>query len=600
MKEHTAAVSRPAYGRTWWGAQWLQALTQIDHENRLPRGRSYANRGAVLNLEVADGRVRARVQGSRPRPYDFDIQVPAAATADATRLVKRLAADAGLIARLLNRELDPAVLQETGRLGIPVFPTRWSDLKMHCSCPDWAVPCKHLAAVIYLLSQEIDGDPFLVFRLRGLDLPLMLQAHGVHIGADAVASPPSLAQAYFDAAPEAAPEAIAAPAGDASTLERLDFTTLPDLREPLWQVLPAHPVFFRGGDFRELARRVMGRLARHARQLTEAAAAPADEGTPLPEGRLQLVVDEQGALAVGGVEHAGQAVQTWPALLQVVAGIAPARLGDVSEPLAALHTLRLLALHLLAQGAVVPQVFTLPGHTLGLRWCAAELDASVQRMLGQVASAWPPQLVTRRRGRKTEPLAPAVQVRVLLSALLDHVVVSAGAAAAEKPAGDKVLALFFAGGRARFDGPGEGAVGGSIHAWLARLHLARQAHMPVLRIEDDDTGSAFALSIAVAEDAAALHTPTPLAKVLSAPAWAARRLAVLQTVALLAEFHPPLNEYVRSGARKPLTLDLRAARAAPDGHPHPAAARAGAPAAPAPVDADQGQECRRRRLPQRR
>ena len=61
-------MSQPQYGRTWWGTQWLQALTQIDHDNRLPRGRSYANRGAVRNLVVADSSVTARVQGSRPRP----------------------------------------------------------------------------------------------------------------------------------------------------------------------------------------------------------------------------------------------------------------------------------------------------------------------------------------------------------------------------------------------------------------------------------------------------------------------------------------------------------------------------------------------------
>lgn len=175
-------------------------------------------------------------------------------------------------------------------------------------------------------------------------------------------------------------------------------------------------------------------------------------------------------------------------------------------------------------------------------------------MLAQVASAMPPQLVMRRRGRKTEALAPSVQVRLVLSALLDHFVWSAGALATEKPSGDKILSLFFAGGHASFDGPGEGAVGGSIHAWLARLHLARQAHTPVLRIEDDEAGSAFALSIAVADEAAKLQTPTPLAEVLSAPAWAPRRLAVLQTVAMLAEFHALLIDYVRSSARQPLTL----------------------------------------------
>ena len=208
-------MSRPSYGRTWWGAQWLQALTQIDHENRLPRGRSYANRGAVLDLDVQDGCVRARVQGSRPGPYDVDIHVPPVSAGDASRLVTHLAVDSSLIARLLNRELDPAVLQEAKRLSIPVFPARWGDLKTHCSCPDWAVPCKHLAAVTYLLSQEIDGDPFLVFSLRGLDLPRLLQQEGVHIGADAVALP-SLAQALFEEAPTA--PGASAPAGDAASL----------------------------------------------------------------------------------------------------------------------------------------------------------------------------------------------------------------------------------------------------------------------------------------------------------------------------------------------------------------------------------------------
>jgi uncharacterized Zn finger protein/superfamily II DNA or RNA helicase len=549
-------ASRTPYGRTWWGAQWLQALTQIDHENRLPRGRSYANRGAVLDLDVQVGHVRARVQGSRPRPYDVDIEVPATPAADAARLVKRLAADAGLIGRLLNRELDRAVLQEARRLSIPVFPTRWSDLKMHCSCPDWAVPCKHLAAVIYLLSQEIDGDPFLVFSLRGLDLPWLLQQHGVRIDGSCATSVPTAEEALFTVEPHATRKG-SVPANDPSALDRLDFTTIPELREPLWQVLPANPVFFRGGDFREVMRRVGARIARHSRQIMDAGAS-LDDGAPLPEGRLQLVADDQGRLAISGVQCAGRALQTWPELLQGVASIAPARLADLPAELAALHTLRLMALHLLAQGAVVPQVFALDASTLGVRWCAAELDGTVRDMLAQVACALPSQFVLRRRGRKNEPLDALVQARLLLSAVLDHYTHAAKVGTTEKPPGDKVLALFFSSGRARFDGPGEGAVGGSIHAWLARLHLARQAHTPVLRVDEDDAGAGFALSLAVAEDAATLHTPTPLAKVLTATAWADRRPAVLQTVAMLAEFHLPLNDYVRAGARKPLALTPQA------------------------------------------
>jgi uncharacterized Zn finger protein/superfamily II DNA or RNA helicase len=538
------------YGRTWWGAQWLQALTQIDHENRLPRGRSYANRGAVLDLQVQGGSVSARVEGSRPKPYDVTIAVPATPAADAARLVKRLAADAGLIGRLLNRELDPAVLHAAQQLKIAVFPARWSDLAMRCSCPDWAVPCKHLAAVIYLLSQQIDGDPFLVFSLRGLDLAALLRAHGVHVDADRAAEVPSAAQALFgEGSVDPAP-----PAPDPAAWNGLDFTTIPDLREPLWQVLPARPVFFRGGDFREVSKRVMARLAREARLALDVAP-PLDEGAFVPEGHLELTADGEGRLGVAGVQCGGDVLSTWPALLRALAAVPPARRDDLPAELAALHTLRLLALHLLAQGAVVPQLFAVDADTLGVRWCAAELDGTVHAMLGRAAAALPSGLVRYRPARRVQTLGARVQARLLVSALLDDSVRAAQAAAGEKPAGDKVLALFFGGGRACFDGPGEAAIGGSIQAWLARLHWTRQPHAAVLRIDDDERGDGtFALSLAVAEDAAAQASPTPLAQVLTAPAWARRRPAVLKTVAVLAEFHPPLNDYVRAGARQPLAV----------------------------------------------
>ncbi len=224
-------MSHPQYGRTWWGAQWLQALTQIDHDNRLPRGRSYANRGAVRDLVVADSKVTARVQGSRPRPYEVEIGVPKVDSPQAGRLMDRLAADPGLVARLLNRELDPAVLQTAQQLKIPVFPARWSDLKMHCSCPDWAVPCKHLAAVTYLLSQQIDADPFLVFSLRGIDLPALLKERGVQLDDAEATALPTVTRALFGDEPATAglaAGAAAAEESDASALSRLDLTTIPD------------------------------------------------------------------------------------------------------------------------------------------------------------------------------------------------------------------------------------------------------------------------------------------------------------------------------------------------------------------------------------
>jgi uncharacterized Zn finger protein len=544
-------MTRNTYGQTWWGAQWLQALTQIDFENRLPRGRTYANRGAVRNLVVEGGRIRARVQGSRPQAYAVEIDVPPLAAAAARRLVQGLAADPGLIARLLNRQLDPAVLAQAQALDVQVFPRRWSDLKMHCSCPDWAVPCKHLAAVIYLLSREIDGDPFRVFTLRGIDLPQLLAAQGVQIEAAAEQALPTQVFELFPATD------AADPAPDPTAASRLDFSALPDLREPLWSLLPRAPVFWRGGDFREVSAKALARIAKAARLRLLPLAVEADN-LPRLAGQAQFTAAEDGAVLLTGALRDDEELASLPALLDALALLPPDALADLPPSWTSLHMLRGLALHLLAQGAVAPQLLALDAQVVVLRWSACELDPQVAGAVALAAAALPPGLVQRRQGRKPAGLGALLQARWLLSAMVDALLRQLAEEPATRPAvPDKVLTLFFGSGAARFNGAGEAATPGSIHAWLSRLHLARQPHMPVLQLAEG-AGSGFALSLGVSDERAPAEPPTPLAEVIARPAWARRRMAVLRTVALLAELHPPFNDYLRRGAETPLAVTPKA------------------------------------------
>ncbi|MDD5298821.1 MAG: SNF2-related protein [Rhodocyclaceae bacterium] len=536
-------VTRPAFGKTWWGEQWLAALTHIDYDNRLPRGRSYANKGAVGQLTVKAGTIQAKVKGSRPRPYQVTITVPPITAKDAARLLDRIAADPALIARMLNRELDPALLKLAAELGIAVFPTRWKDLAMQCSCPDWAVPCKHLAAVIYLLSREIDGNPFLVFSLRGLDLAAALKSRDILIENRADATLPTLG--------ELLPTVIEAETTEIGPLDTLDFSLLPDLAEPLLHVLPARPLFFPNGDFRETLGRLLARVAKSARQALDA---EADDEVCLlsPEDRPVPILEADYAVALTGMA----AVSEWPALVEALTSLAPSRLPDFQPELAALHALRLLALHLLARGAVVPQIFSLKDSTVGLRWLPATLDPVVSDLMARVRDGLPAGRVLLRQGKKTLPLAPEAQATALCSLFLDHFIRAWNSGAKEKLVGDKTLALFFETGQANYDGPGEGAVAAGIHIWLARFHLARREHSPVLLLDEGTTQglNQFHLALAAENKLAALEQPVPLAAVLTDPAWSQARYGILQTVSLLAEFFPPLNTYVSAGARVPLTI----------------------------------------------
>jgi len=134
---------------------------------RLARGRTYTRNRRVVDVDVAPGLVRARVQGSRPSPYRIEMTVEPFADAVWDRVVGALARQAIYTAKLLAGELPAEVVQLCDMAEAPLFPGHPDEIVMKCSCPDWAVPCKHVAAVHYALAAELDRDPFLLFRLRG-------------------------------------------------------------------------------------------------------------------------------------------------------------------------------------------------------------------------------------------------------------------------------------------------------------------------------------------------------------------------------------------------------------------------------------------------
>jgi uncharacterized Zn finger protein len=162
-----AKSKRGAIGEQWWSQRFIGVLESWGMSGRLQRGRSYARRGQVLEFTLATGRVTARVQGSRPSPYKVEIIVLPLTTAQWRAVESRLAARALFRAKLLAGEMPAEIEQVFADAGTPLFPRSAADLEMRCSCPDWGVPCKHLAAVCYVLAEAFDADPFAMLAWRG-------------------------------------------------------------------------------------------------------------------------------------------------------------------------------------------------------------------------------------------------------------------------------------------------------------------------------------------------------------------------------------------------------------------------------------------------
>jgi uncharacterized Zn finger protein len=215
-----ARSHRGPIGDTWWSRRFITELETVGLGSRLQRGKRYARTGQVLSMDVAPGQVTASVQGSRRKAYRvfIEIRVLTADEWDAAEAV--MASSASFMAKLLAGDMPDEIEEAFAESSGTLFPASADGFDSACSCPDWENPCKHVAAVYFLLAEALDRDPFLIFVWRGRDKDELLAglrarrrrpaaAHG-----SGISDPPEtirVAEAGQFGWPVADPEAAATP-----------------------------------------------------------------------------------------------------------------------------------------------------------------------------------------------------------------------------------------------------------------------------------------------------------------------------------------------------------------------------------------------------
>jgi len=164
---------------SFWGKAWCDNLERYsDFANRLPRGRTYVRNGSVIDLQIARGKVEALVSGSEI--YRVKIDIAVAAPARWKAICADCAGSIGSIVELLQGRLSKHVMERVCREADELFPAP-KEIKMSCSCPDWAGMCKHVAATLYGVGARLDSDPDLLFTLRGVDRAELVSTVGADL-----------------------------------------------------------------------------------------------------------------------------------------------------------------------------------------------------------------------------------------------------------------------------------------------------------------------------------------------------------------------------------------------------------------------------------
>jgi uncharacterized Zn finger protein len=154
---------------SWWGRAWCDNLEgYADYASRLERGQSYVRSGAVVDLQIHNGSVEAKVQGRRKTPYKVTIHIGRLSEENCQRIISRCNQKISSIETLVSGEF-PEELKDIFTEEGGLFPTP-REISFSCTCPDWALMCKHVAAVMYAIGVRFDENPFYFFELRGIDV----------------------------------------------------------------------------------------------------------------------------------------------------------------------------------------------------------------------------------------------------------------------------------------------------------------------------------------------------------------------------------------------------------------------------------------------
>ncbi|HWL43302.1 MAG TPA: SWIM zinc finger family protein [Ilumatobacter sp.] len=197
---------RGKMAETWWSNRLVELLASYGLGARMQRGRRYARQGQIVSFAVQPGQVLAQVQGSRRTPYMVSVGFRMPDEAGWQAVQARIEGSLQIPARLLAGEVPAELEAVFDAAGVPLLPRRWAELRATCSCPDWESPCKHVAAVLYVLADQLDDDPWLLLLWRGRTRAELL----AHLGRGA-AAPADIAP-WWPLVPGAA-----LPAGDAGS-----------------------------------------------------------------------------------------------------------------------------------------------------------------------------------------------------------------------------------------------------------------------------------------------------------------------------------------------------------------------------------------------
>jgi len=473
-------MARIQYGNTWWGAKWLEALNNMDYSNRLPRGQRYARNGSVVSIAIEFNKISARVAGTRITPYKVTMTINPFKKKEKEKIISIISSNPYYMSQLEGRMLPLELHKELSNEKIELFPSSWKQMGMHCSCPDWAVPCKHLAAVVYIIANEIDKNPFLVFGMHNFDLVKELNLSSGRSAEEDIISIDSLTVekpkefSYYR-----------------EKLEYIDFSQIPALSQPLTKLLTERPLFYLKNDFKKIMTdqyKNMSKAVKKHIKITDII-----EGSPeILYNSIEMRIFKGKALIKGKLKTKDKQLpfetEDMEDLIEYLQVLTIGDLSAYPPVLSFLTVIHSFVLKLIEKSAYVPDIISLSENTYIIRWIPALFSSEIKQIYTNLCDAMPRNIV--RYGN--EFLSANEQIFFILSMFINYYMDRFQVAPITE---DIIPTLFFHHGTyvsKRFQDR-ENAK--TINLWLGRFFIHPKNCAPVIRIDETEKGDSFLFNL---------------------------------------------------------------------------------------------------------
>ncbi len=606
------------YGKTWWGEKWLDALKNIDFTNRLPRGKSYANTGKVYDININGNIITGKVEGNYRKYYEVTLKLNSFTQSEKELVAEVINNSPSILAGLLNKNLPEELYYKLAQIGIELFPKSWEDISAECNCPDYALPCKHIASLIYMISTEIDKNPFRIFDIHNCDL-LSIIDHLDGVENVTVRKITSINDIFYDKKIDKQDETrLEWKEYDKKIIEDIDFSDIPILSEYTLTILKQSPLFY-DTDFKNVVERIYKSMARYCKKyynynhynneynnnflilktrIKEISKLSKREDETLKEWKerylsfkwnnpklweeFRVVIDDDYRISEISIKDENTiipdkekvdninvednnpfALKNNPSLENILLGflveISHTNTLQYNYNIQFLHLLLQFSLKLIEKQGIIPEIIEVNdnntnGNAYYIRWIPCLFDKKIDAICEKLYSMCPDNLICYKNSQINRKQQIITGISIIISGIMEHYTRFGMPKMLERQSHDPIFRLFFFGERSKFDEFRTKGYEFLIDQWLSNLYLRKRDYNIYLIIEETVSDESFSIHLKVGDENTPPEAVYEFISNKKDYKQNNRKLQLLSDLYLIQEYFPEIREAV--DLKKPIILDM--------------------------------------------